>query len=390
MDRKLFLINSVFIILLISGCKKETYDMRLLSEKGHLTPTIVISAVKNDISFRDIFKSGDTIVFDQNNLVKIIFKEDSVLDLTLTDFKGLKNIVAEDGKGILIQKTAIIESRTINLDIDEFLSHITGTLYVANPSIKLSYTNYLANPVSITLNITGRRADKTLSLGLAPFTLNVTPPDVKSLTVYTIDKTNSSLPEFFSLPPAEIKISGVASINSSGKGEQSSNLILENNRLIGSLEAEVPLDLRMKNIQFTKTFDNFLKDDGKGNDSQFKPENFKRLSIKLNAKNGFPLGVSVKMSLINSATNSTISTVDASGIIESAPINSTGKSTGKKETTTTIEFSSDFFKSVNKADKITFWFTLNTAESGSRDVKIYSDYSIDFTAALVMKPDINF
>jgi hypothetical protein len=96
------------------------------------------------------------------------------------------------------------------------------------------------------------------------------------------------------------------------------------------------------------------------------------------------------MSLINSATNSTISTVDATGILESAPINSTGRSTGKKETTTTIEFSSDFFKSVNKADKITFWFTLNTAENGSRDVKIYSDYSIDFSAALVMKPDINF
>ena len=111
------------------------------------------------------------MVFDQNNLVKIVFKEDSVLDLTLTDFKGLKNMVAEDGKGTLIQKTAIIESRTINLDIEDFLSHITGTLYVANPSIKLNYTNYLANPVSITLNITGRRADKTLSLGLAPFTV---------------------------------------------------------------------------------------------------------------------------------------------------------------------------------------------------------------------------
>ena len=160
--------------------------------------------------------------------------------------------------------------------------------------------------------------------------------------------------------------------------------------MIGSLEVDVPLDLRMKNLQFTNTVDNFLKDDGSGNDSQFKPENFKRLSIKLNAKNGFPLGVSVKMSLINSATNSTISTVDATGILESAPVDSTGKATGKKETTTTIEFTRDFFKSVNKADKIIFWFTLNTAENGSKDVKIYSDYRIDFNAALVVKPEINF
>jgi hypothetical protein len=60
------------------------------------------------------------------------------------------------------------------------------------------------------------------------------------------------------------------------------------------------------------------------------------------------------------------------------------------ETSTRIEFTREFFSSITKADKIIFQFTLNTTSDGSQDVKIYSDYRIDFNAALVVKPDINF
>ncbi len=42
------------------------------------------------------------------------------------------------------------------------------------------------------------------------------------------------------------------------------------------------------------------------------------------------------------------------------------------------------------ADKIIFKFTMNTTDNGSKDVKIYSDYKIDFKASLVLKPDIKF
>jgi hypothetical protein len=35
-------------------------------------------------------------------------------------------------------------------------------------------------------------------------------------------------------------------------------------------------------------------------------------------------------------------------------------------------------------------FTMNTTDGGSKDVKIYSDYRIRFTAGLVVKPDLKF
>src|SRR5450759_2853560 len=72
--------------LLITGCIKETYNMRMLSKKAHISPTLAISAVKGDISFSDVVKSSDTVVFDKDKMVLLVFKKDSVIDLKLSDF----------------------------------------------------------------------------------------------------------------------------------------------------------------------------------------------------------------------------------------------------------------------------------------------------------------
>jgi hypothetical protein len=57
---------STILALLITGCIKETYNMKMLSKQAHLSPILAISAVKGDISFSDVVKTNDTVVFDQN------------------------------------------------------------------------------------------------------------------------------------------------------------------------------------------------------------------------------------------------------------------------------------------------------------------------------------
>jgi hypothetical protein len=94
------------------------------------------------------------------------------------------------------------------------------------------------------------------------------------------------------------------------------------------------------------------------------------------------------MSLYDSSTNVIKSTVDAASILEPAPVDSNGKATGVTETSTSIEFTNEFFSSITKADKIIFGFTLNSTGNGTKDITIYSDYRIDFKASLVVKPDI--
>ena len=372
MIKRSLLFILIIMGLIITGCIKETYNMRMLSKKAHISPTLAISAVKGDISFSDVVKPSDTVVFDQNKFVTFVFKKDSVIDLKLTDF----------AKGNLVM-TATIDPGTFDLNIYDILSHITGDFLIPNPSIKFNYSNSFTDSVKINLKVTGKRKNDTVDLNLAPFTLAKPNIPVQQVITssYIIDKTNSNLPLLISLPPEVINYSGTATVTTSGVSFPGPG------RLIGSLEIDVPMELKINNLQFTDTLDNFIKDDSKNSDNPLKPEDFQFVRVIFSAKNGFPLGASLKMSLYDSATQTIKNTVDATDFLAPATVDSNGKVTGVTETSTEIEFNKEFFSSVNKADKIIFRFTLNST-GNARIVKIYSDYRINFNAALVVKPDI--
>jgi len=380
MIKRLFLFISAIIALLLTSCLKDTYNMKMLSKQAYISPTLAISAVTGDVSFSDAVKSNDTVVFDQNKFVTLVFKKNSVVDLKLTDFT----------KGSVIKKTAIINPTTFNMNLNDVLRHITGDFLFLNPSIKFNYTNSFQDSVKVNLIASGQNNGKSIPLNLLPFSLvkpNI-PVQQEVTATYVIDKNNSNLRNLISLPPETINFSGTVILTSSVKSDTAGNNILGSNHLLGSVEVDVPLDLTINNLQYTDTVDNFLKDNG-NDKNPVSPENFQFLRINLSAKNGFPLGVSVKMSLYDSVTKSVKSTVDATGILKPAPVDSNGKSSGVTESTATIEFTRDFFSVVNKADKIIFRFTLNSPGSGSDEVKIYSDYRINFKASLVVKPEIN-
>lgn len=369
----------ISMVLLIQGCVKETYNMKMLSKKAHLSPSLAISAVKGDIAFSDAVKPNDTVTFDQNKLVTIIFKKDLIVDLTPTDFT----------KGT-ISKTAVIKPGSIDLNIKDFLSHISGDFLFSNPSLKFIYTNSFPDSVKINFSASGKRADKVINLMLKPFGLakpNIpTQQEVSSL--YMIDKNNSNLPAVLSLPPEVINYSGTVTLSTQVKSDQDYNNALIPPHLTGSVEIQIPMDLKINNLQFTDTLDNFIQSDN-NSDSQLKIEDFQTLSVIVTASNGFPLGVSLKMSLYDPQTQTILSTVDASGILDPAPVDGTGKVTGDTESSVVIDFSKEFLSKANNADKLIFRFTLNSSGNGTKDVKIYSDYRINFTAALVAKPDIN-
>jgi hypothetical protein len=239
----------------------------------------------------------------------------------------------------------------------------------------------------------GKRNARTVDLGLAPF--DITPSTFATRDIsssFGIDKNNSALPSLISLPPQSINFSGSAKMNPSvipSGVHPRDNYVFGNSRFLAKVEVEVPLEFRMNNLQFTDTVDNFLKDSG-GSNNNFKPEDFKLLRVDLKAENGFPLGISVKMSLYDPATHAIKSTVDATGLLNPAPVDVNERSNGLTETKTNIEFTQEFFSAIKNSGKIIFQFTLNTTDGSSKDIKIYSDYTIDYNAALVVKPDITF
>ena len=74
--KRIFLFLSIVMALSVSGCVKDTYNMQTFSKQAHISPTLSFSAVKGDISLSDAVKSNDTIVYDQNKFVTLVFKKE--------------------------------------------------------------------------------------------------------------------------------------------------------------------------------------------------------------------------------------------------------------------------------------------------------------------------
>jgi hypothetical protein len=294
-------------------------------------------------------------------------------------------------KGYFGQKTEVLDPDSIDLEISDILKRLTGTFSIISPSIKVNYSNSFAVPIEISLNVTGRRGTSKVGLGLAPILLAspVAPASRDINGSFTVNKTNSSLPALISLPPEVISFSGSAKMNPSGVNTLRNNYVFGNSRFIGSAEIEVPLEFRINNLQFTDTLDNFLRDDSGSGENSFSPGDLDMLRVELFVSNGFPLGVSVSMSLYDEATKKVKSTINGQNILEPAPVGTNGRANGVTETSTSLLFSKAFFDSIDSSDKVIFKFTLNTTNGGGKDVKIYSDYRIAFNAAFVVKPDIN-
>ncbi len=327
----------------------------------------------------EVSSDGSMVTFDSNDEVTLDLK--------------LQNPDFDYVKGYFGQETESIEDDSIDLEIQDILSHMSGEFLISSPSITLNYSNSFAIPMKVDLKATGIRGTKKVDLGFAPFVLSypAAPAERDKSSVLLINKDNSELPELISLPPEKVRFSGSAVMNPDGNTGARDNYIFGNSRFFGSLEVEVPLEFRLNNLQFSDTVDNFLKNEDSDGEGGFGPEDFEYIRILFNAENGFPVGISLSMSLYDPVTETIKSTVSAAKMLEPATVDNSGKVTEATRTETPIEFTSTFWNSVDKADKIIFNFTVNTTGASlSKDVKIYSDYSIKFNAAVVGKAVLKF
>lgn len=323
-------------------------------------------------------------VSSNNSLVNFSSTNQVSLDISLS------NPVFDYVKGYFGQEVKTIDPDTLDLGIKDLLANMTGSFLVSNPIIRLNYLNSFAIPVNIDLKASGIRGTSKVDLGLAPFGLSYPAAlaEKDKSGTFTIDRNNSKLADLVSLPPEKVVFSGSASMNPGGNTGARDNYIFGNSRFLGNLEVEVPLEFRINNIQVADTIDNFFSNDSGSN--SFGPEDFKYLRADLTVENGFPLGISVKMSLYDSKTKTKKATIDATDILKPAAVGSNGKVTASTVSNTSIEITETFWNTINSADQVILSFGLNTTDNGSKDVKIYSDYKIKFNVSFVVRPELSF
>lgn len=325
-----------------------------------------------------------TVFVSSNESIVNFSSSDSIhLDLKLQnpDFDYLK--------GYFGQKTEQIDPDTLDTNIDDILSHISGQFHISDPSVRVNYSNSFGIPVEVTLNASGIKDAKKVNLGLAPFTVDY-PLSTTNRVVsssFTVNKANSALPDLISMPPTEIRFSGSGRMNPQGFTGTRDNYIFGDSRFVASLEVEVPMTLWVNNLQFADTLDNFLKPDAADNGS-LDLSGTDLLILKITTDNGFPLGASLQIALYDPASATIKKTITAQDLIKAAPVDANGRSSGTSQTLSTIECDKSFFDASRKYDKLIFIFNLKSTGDGTKDVKIYSDYSLTFKVGVKVKPNL--
>lgn len=512
------------ILLVLPSCIKETYDMDKLSGELAINPTFVLRAVKGEMSLEDLVEPDDTtVIFDEDKLVKLVFKEDSIIDFRLADFysefnlfsyeethlivdgmdpDGQETLIIEPGEDRKLRKMSIssgqlnyslqswctfdvevvltvpaivngtdplvisetigagsninssvdlsaylanfdtdpvtpynrlpvewhlnvptppgsylpsdsiklnldvgepdfdyvtgyfgnfseeLERDTLDLETEEIFSKLSGSIYLASPSVTINYSNSFGMPMRIDTEIKGMDDEGEVALDRGPVDIDYpTSTDNRDISSsFTIDKSNSNLPDLISMLPYEIEFFGSAGINPDGE-PAGDNIVFGNSRLIAGMEAVIPLDLRINMLQLSDTTENFLRSDDPEEESPL--EMLEELTFELYVENGFPLDARVIFELYDSSSMSILETIDPGNLIQAAPVDSEGKVTEPNITNVEVELTPSFLDAAEEADAIILSFILNTTESDTRDVKIYSDYNIVFAAAIRIQAGVN-
>lgn len=289
-------------------------------------------------------------------------------------------------KGYFGINESILESDTIDTGLDEIYSKITGSISLTNPSIVVNYDNSFGIPLTLTADIRGENQEETIYLDRDP--IDIDHPVSESIrdisSSFSIDRDNSSLPELISMLPGLIIMGGDATSNPLGETAQD-NIIFGDSRFIAGMEVEIPFEFKINDLQLSDTTDNFLLDDENG-DSPL--DMLSRLRIDFYFENGFPLGGDITLSLYDTLTATVLEQVTTDELFAPADVDSNGRVITPAVHSSSIEFTPAFLAAVESANKIIFTFTLYTTDHGTRDVKIYSDYSIVFKAGLSLKADL--
>jgi hypothetical protein len=368
-----------------------------------ITETITVNPnaeISGNISFTNSSVDLGTVTTQPYNMLPINYSIEVSTSGQMVDFNSTDQVILDLNlidpeidyvKGYFGQYGDTIDADTLDLGIEDILKDVSGSFLVSSPSVRLNYSNSFAIPVEINLNVVGYRSDDSVDLDLDPITLNspAAPSERNKDGILTVDKNNSQLPEIISLPPEKILFGGSAVVNPDGNTGTRDNYIFGDSRFLGDLEVEVPLEFRLNNLHFADTLDNPVQDED-FSDSPLNPEDIETLKILMDIENGFPLGISLSVSLYDSTTHSIKSTVDAADILAPASVDANGRVITPAQCSTEIALTNDFWKWINDTDKIIISITLVTTDGGTKDVKIYSDYYLDYKAALFVKPDIKF
>jgi len=322
-----------------------------------------------------INSSGNQVTFDLSNQFSIDYQ--------------IKNIRFGYVEGYFGQQTFNIDPDTLDLNLDDFLKRITGTIKFTNPIISFPYTSTIGIPSNLDLQATGKATDGTSQSLNASIQTIAGMADRTSLPAegaILFNRDNSSIVDLIAIRPNQIIYSGNLMINPGGNTGARDNFVFGNSKVIAGLEVVLPWVVQIQDLSLRDTMDSpFYASDTSG----FSLSDLNYFNFIFYASNGFPLGADFLLIPYNSSTSTVKGAITIPKFISPAPVDGKGKVTGPNETTIKIALDETNLRDLETSDQLIFRVRFNTTP-GAPEVVFYTDYSFEFRLAVEAQAELNF
>jgi hypothetical protein len=287
------------------------------------------------------------------------------------------------------------------LEFDLLSGNFEGRIKFANPQISIRTENFMGVPFAIELgDMEAHFKDGTgtpITIDTSANPIRISAPDIsqtgESVKDFTfIDTTNSDIHLAATSDLVSFQYSVRVMANPDGPRD---NFIMDDSELKISVEGLIPLDLRMEDVVLGDTFDFEISSDST---SDFSSDDVKYMMMQIETDNGMPIDLGLQVYFIDSTQNwlrlDSLFGVDKN-IFESGVIDADGRVIQKTNKVTEVELTRQQIDNALDANKLLFKAYIETAEGGTRDVKFYGNYSLDFKLgtrielSYTMEPDGN-
>ena len=280
----------------------------------------------------------------------------------------------------------IITGKQIFIEYDLF-DRLAGDFRFINPSIRFLYENSLGVPFRLRFDLEGESSGgreqvnlpeeghMSIEIGSAEGPFSNTSGEL------LLGGDVAGVVEFVSLPPSDFMFESFTIMNPQGDTGPP-NFITSGSRLNVDMEIDLPLEIQMTNMVLTDTIGIDIVTD-----------NIESLFLDMEAANGFPLGLSVDLSLYDSVRNVVLHTFEDIVRMKAATVQENGFVVPGSATTAaaSIEISGSTADLLGQAGHMIITARIDAGEHDSRQVplKFQTTNSFDFRIKIRANLNIN-
>ncbi len=250
----------------------------------------------------------------------------------------------------------------------------TGTFNLVDAKIYVTISNSYGVPINGTITQFDGYKPPAAPYAISgnPNPLPISSPTLSQMgqtlsNSYTLDNSNSNIVSVINNLP-NFLIYKINSLTNPSGGSTHSNFVLDSSKFKVDLKVELPLYGTAKGFVLVDTLDfNFSNE---VNDVEW-------ALLRAYNSNGFPLDVNLQGYFVDSLYNKIDSIFKIQPLLKSGTLNSLGKVIAPSSTTEDARFTKAQLINIQKAKYILIRAKANTANAGTANVKIYSDYKLD-------------